>query len=320
MKPLSELFCVSYGNKFDLNKMECVSRGEDGVNFVGRSSRNHGVSGFVRVLPDVEPYESGLITVALGGSKLLSSFVQDSPFYTAQNVAVLRPKTALTYQQKLYVCLLIRHNRWRYSAFGREANRTLKDLLIPTMSEFPDWIAAYDEATIDGMDSRDVEERIELHPDEWKWFRYEDIFILKKGRRLTKANMKPGDVLFIGASDRQNGVTAKIGQPPLHEGNVITVPYNGSVSEAFYQPYPFWASDDVNVLYPRDFEMTPQIGIFLCTIIRQEKYRFNYGRKWNLTRMKTSQIRLPATPDERPDWDLMEKYIRTLRYSSNIAV
>lgn len=57
--------------------------------------------------------------------------------------------------------------------------------------------------------------------------------------------------------------------------------YNGSVAETFYQPVPFWASDDVNVLYPK-FELNPEIAMFLTAIIRQDKYRFNYGRKWHL--------------------------------------
>ena len=47
-KPLNELFDVTYGNKFDFNKMEIATNG--GVNFVGRSSQNHGVS--VTCTPD----------------------------------------------------------------------------------------------------------------------------------------------------------------------------------------------------------------------------------------------------------------------------
>jgi hypothetical protein len=46
--PLEELFHVTYGNKFDLNKMTPVPRIEGGINFVGRSSENHGVSATVK--------------------------------------------------------------------------------------------------------------------------------------------------------------------------------------------------------------------------------------------------------------------------------
>lgn len=81
----------------------------------------------------------------------------------------------------------------------------------------------------------------------------------------------------------------------MHEGNTITVNYNGSVDEAFYQEQPFWASDDINVLYPK-FALNKYIAIFLTTIIRQDKYRFNYGRKWHKKRMEISTMKLPSSP------------------------
>ncbi len=108
-----------------------------------------------------------------------------------------------------------------------------------------------------------------------------------------------------------------IGQTPIHDGNTISVSYNGSVAEAFYQPTPFWATDDVNVLYP-NFDMTPAIALFLCTVIRQEKYRFNYGRKWHLERMEQSVIKLPTAQAGQPDWDFMGNYIKTLPFSSQL--
>ena len=73
------------GNKLDYSAM---SFDNPKINFIGRSADNEGVMGKVDVLSDVEPYPSGCITVALGGS-LGSSFVQTECFYTSQNVSVL---------------------------------------------------------------------------------------------------------------------------------------------------------------------------------------------------------------------------------------
>jgi hypothetical protein len=122
----------------------------------------------------------------------------------------------------------------------------------------------------------------------------------------------------VGASDTDNGVTARIGQSPIHTGGTISVSYNGSVAEAFYQPVAYWATDDVNVLYPKKFNLTPAIALFICTLIRLEKYRFNYGRKWHLERMRESQIFLPCDSKGEPDWTYMDSYIRTLPYSSQL--
>ena len=145
------------------------------------------------------------------------------------------------------------------------------------------------------------------------------MFEIKKGKRLTKANQTDGQTPFIGAIDSNNGVSGYIGQRPNHKGGTISLSYNGSVAEAFYQPVPYWACDDVNALYPKEFKLNPSTALFLCTIIRMEKYRFNYGRKWHLERMRESIIKLPVIKDGTPDWDYMERYIKSLPYSSQIA-
>ena len=105
----------------------------------------------------------------------------------------------------------------------------------------------------------------------WQWFRYDSLFKIVKGKRLTKADMIPGNIPFIGATEFNNGVTAYVGcDKNVHQGNLMTVSYNGSVGMAFYQPQDFFACDDVNVLYPA-FHLNPYIAIFLITLIEKER-------------------------------------------------
>ena len=136
---LNKLFKVEYGNKFDLNKMALSSSLISSIAFVGRSGRNNGVTAYVERNNDIDPYRSGLITVALGGA-ILSSFVQPKAFYTAQNIAVLIPLSEMTLSEKLYYCACIRANQHRYGAFGREANRTLRTMLVPSSDSIPTWV------------------------------------------------------------------------------------------------------------------------------------------------------------------------------------
>lgn len=77
--PLEHIFKVTQGNKFDLNKMTLSCLSGDSVSFVGRSAERNGVVATVKKLDSIDPHETGLITVALGGSAL-SSFVQPRPF------------------------------------------------------------------------------------------------------------------------------------------------------------------------------------------------------------------------------------------------
>lgn len=145
----------------------------------------------------------------------------------------------------------------------------------------------------------------------WKWFRYEELFDIKKGKRLTKADMIEGNIPYIGAIDSNNGVSAYIANDAhIHKGKTISVSYNGSIGYAYYQEKEFWATDDVNVLYPR-FKMNRYLALFLCSLIEKEQYRFNYGRKWDLNSMKASRIKLPVAPTGEPDWLFMEEYIKS---------
>ncbi len=103
-------------------------------------------------------------------------------------------------------------------------------------------------------------------------------------------------------------------------GVAISLSYNDSVGEAFYQPNPFWSTDDVNVLYFRKqngAEFNKYVALFVCTVLRQEKYRYCYGRKWILESMNETIIRLPSK-DNRPDWEFMENYMKSLPYGDRV--
>lgn len=314
---LSELFEISYGHSLELNRLTPMSRDEGGIAFVSRKMGDNGISAYVAPINDVTPAPAGELTCALSGNGVLSTFLQEEPFYTGFHVARLNPLVKMTKEQILYYCTCIVSNRYRFS-YGRQANRTLKNILVPALDKLPAFVLHTDVAQYDGCDA--PASNISLSTigiDRWETFILSDLFDIRKGQRLTKANMLPGSTPYIGASDTANGTTARIGQTPIHKGGTISVSYNGSVAEAFYQPVPYWATDDVNVLYPKGFTLTPALALFICTLIRLEKYRFNYGRKWHLGRMRDSLIKLPVT-NGMPDFTFMENYIKSLPYSSQI--
>lgn len=316
MKALNEIFNIRYGHSLELNRLNRTSA-ENGISFISRKMGDNGIAAYVERIPDVEPNPAGELTCALSGNGVLTTFIQDKQYYTGFHIACLSPKFDLTKQELLYYSVCIKANRYRFS-WGRQANRTLKNILVPCEDDLPDWVNSVNPDMYDGADTPFTPEPSPvLATSDWQSFKLSNMFSLRKGKRLTKANMTVGNTPFIGSIDSKNGITAMIGQTPIHEGNTISVSYNGSVAEAFYQPTPFWATDDVNVLYP-NFDMTPAIALFLCTVIRQEKYRFNYGRKWHLERMEQSVIKLPTNQAGQPDWDFMGNYIKTLPFSSQL--
>lgn len=121
---LKDLYDIEMGNKFDKNKMTLEN---PEVNFVTRISYNNGIDEKVDRLDEVSPYPAGLLTVSLGGS-LGECFIQEEPFYTAQNVAVLKPVASeMTHAVNMFISVLVKaESKVKYYAFGRELNSHIK--------------------------------------------------------------------------------------------------------------------------------------------------------------------------------------------------
>ena len=312
---LHKLFQVKYGNSLELINLEqCSKDTPNSINYVSRTEKNNGISAFVIKNEDIRENPANTISVAVGGS-VLATFLQPQPYYTGFHILVLTPKIKMSQIELLFYCKCISSNKYKYN-YGRQANRTLKEIMIP--SEMPNDFKRITFDKISLPSSKPIiQKKFELHSENWRWFEIQELFEIKKGKRLTKADMIKGGTPFIGSIESNNGYREYIDQEPIHTGNTITVNYNGSVAEAFYQPKPFWASDDVNVLYPK-FNMNPFNALFIATVIKAEKYRFNYGRKWHVERMNTSKIKLPSTLNKQPDFDFMENYIKSLPYSTSL--
>lgn len=304
---VSDLFEIKRGNKFDFNKMK-ISK-DSSVNFVSRTSQNNGVVCKVDEIDKVKAFPQGLITVTLGGSFLLSAFVQEKPFYTAQNIDVLIPKKEMTIKEKLFYCYAISSNRFRYRAFGREANKTLKDIEIP--DEMPEWINKIDiKKTILKTNNKSIE----LDVTNWKEFKLIDFFEMHRGKYYEKDCYSKGDIPIISSKDSNNGIMDNTNLNPTFKGNSLTIGKVGM--STFYQASEFCATSDVTILIPK-FKFNKYIGLFLKTVIEIEKNKWSYGRQIRLGDCKKIVIKLPCKNNE-PDWSYMEYYIKSLPYGDRI--
>ena len=133
---VKELFEVKYGINMELNTcIEADSDDTDAVNFVARTESNNGVSARVKPVEGKEPQPAGLITCAGGGS-VLSTFLQEEPFYSGRDLYLLIPLYPMSKLAKLFCITVIKANKYRYS-YGRQANITLPylELMLPTNAE-----------------------------------------------------------------------------------------------------------------------------------------------------------------------------------------
>ncbi len=159
-----------------------------------------------------------------------------------------------------------------------------------------------------------------IDTSKWEPFQISTLFSVVKGTRLTKANMRDGGINFIGASAINNGITAHIANDEhIHPENTITVAYNGSVGEAFYQDKFFWASDDVNVLYPK-FTLNKYIALFIIPVLKQTGRKYAFVDKWKKENMETDCILLPVDENHQPDFFYMESYMKNQEIAVNASL
>lgn len=312
--PLNKIFDIRYGNQFDLYKLEADE--DSDINFVSRSSQNLGVICKVSTYNDTEPFSAGLITVTLGGTYLLSSFIQQDKFYTAQNIKVLTPKRDMSYNEKLYYCKAIEANRFRYTSHGREANITLDTLPIP--EDVPIEFLEIKVEKINIVDDTPlISSSFPLVQDSWINFDLNYLFKITGSQTTSLLELEKygdGKYPYVTTQATNNGVEGFYNFY-TEEGNILTVD-SAVLGYCSYQAENFSASDHVEKLIPK-FRMNKYIALFLVAILNLEQYRYNYGRKCSQSRMKQIKIKLPVE-NGQPDFDFMENYIKSLSYSKSI--
>ena len=132
----------------------------------------------------------------------------------------------------------------------------------------------------------------------WHGFSLDDLFIICRGNAKNINSKKDeGDVSLISAKDNNNGFNKNViptSKETIYK-NVYTVNNNGNgVCLSYYHEYPLIASSDVTILKPKyDKFCNISVALFITTLIRQQKSKFNYGYKMSESRVKKQKILLP---------------------------
>ena len=162
--------------------------------------------------------------------------------------------------------------------------------------------------------------RQKMNNRNWKAFKIEEIFVVVDGYFNKKPPMTNGSLPFLGASEKNNGITGytdieavskwtKTGEPSdnslknkVFGPNWIAVTNNGSVGHAYFMPHQYTSS--------HDREISEQLGLFLVKMLERAGEPFSYARKWRPIRLRKTPIYLPITDTGIPDWSFMEEYIQ----------
>lgn len=292
MPKVSDLFNLDYGHSLELNRLE-QSESQEAINFVGRAARNNGVTARVKSIHGQTPAAAGTLSVALGGQGGAGvAFLQPQPYYCGRDVMVLTAKNPMPEQEKLWWATCITANRFRFG-FGRQANRTLKDIELPSLEAIPSWVHSVDCVTMFAT-TLDQLKHLSGNPHATALTAIGetrvplgDIFDVQLGTNLELLRLvKQADgVNFISRTAKNNGVTAKVALVPGVSptlGGVLSVAGGGSVLETFVQFEPFYSGRDLFVLRPKT-AMGAEELMFYAACIRANKWRYSYGRQANRT-------------------------------------
>jgi hypothetical protein len=328
---VQELFHVVYGVNLELvNCVETDKNDPDAVAFVSRTELNNGISAYVKPVQGVEPQPKDTITVAGGGS-VLATFLQTQPFYSGRDLYLLYPKCCISNKVKLFLVTIIKANKYRYN-YGRQANVTLPSLKLKlpvTADGIPDW--RWMEAYVDSLRSKHlttnnvvtVKSR-SLTTSDWQEFSVNNLFdsIYKVASyhddELTNScAYDENAVAYVTRTDQDNSVKSlvrSIGLTNIESGNAIVV--GDTTSTISYQPNPFVAGE--HIIAARANWLNKYTGLFVTCLLRQERYRYSYGRAYKLDLIRNTKLKLPVTPEGKPDWQFMENYIKSLPYGDRL--
>lgn len=153
-----------------------------------------------------------------------------------------------------------------------------------------------------------------MKTDNWKEFKLIDLFDITKGNNATKTGAEK-TYPYISSTTTNNGISDYKESQAYHPGDLLTVSANGACMDTFYQPNDFISCGDINVLYPKFKEFNKYVAMFFIPILELEKFKFGYGRKSNLERIKGLIIKLPVDEKGEPDYEYMEDYIKSLKPS-----
>ena len=322
---ISNIYKAKAINKDDLT---VATDSDNAIRYITRTGENNGCE----LLADVRDVDKKAVergnAISIGDTTA-TCFYQEEDFITGDHMVVVRADSWLNPYTALYIVAILSNEQYKYSYGRAYLMDRIKDTIMKLpvgLDGNPNW--HFMEKYIKSLHHKPLTTKNkkgktpDLNVDEWKKFKIKDFFKVE----LAKGDIKLGevdnrDIPLVSSGESNNGIVGYIdevgdGKSEIFPANRITVDMFGN---AFYQDEPFYAVSHgrVNILNPK-FNLTRNIGLFISTIIIQEKYKYSYGRAVYSHVAENMEIRLPVDSSGSPDWKFMEDYFNVLPYGDRL--
>ena len=165
------------------------------------------------------------------------------------------------------------------------------------------------------IEADNVKKNFKLSDREWKEFRIGDLFDrFEKGNITNSTILNDGEIPYIGATNRNNGVIRFVEKNDKTEkkGNCIVFisQGDGSAGYSIYRESIGIYAGTVICAYKRELNM--QKGLFISSSSDMSESKYSHGYPRNEKRLKRDIVMLPVLENGEPDFDFMENYIHEL--------
>ena len=292
--------------------------------YITRSENNNGIDGFIDKQACFSMDEANVITIGLDTQTV---FYQSFPFYTGQNIQVVRHHQLNKYNA-LFVIRVIKIlvQKFSWGSYGATLTRLRRGkLFLPVgTNHLPDWafMEAYMRQVEDELLSEvlpKLEEQLlehiislsALEDREWKEFYFSDVFThIQRGKRLKKDDHIEGTTPYVSSTATNNGIDGFVCNKERVRifSNCISLANSGSVGSAFFQEFEFVASDHVTSLQKEGID--EYAYLFMLPIISRLSEKYSFNREINDLRISRERLMLPIQTDGTPDWEFMSAFMK----------
>jgi len=325
---VGELFDIHPTKNYNL-KNSLLFQEEGNIPVIVNSSFNNGVGGYV----NLEPTEKGGIITFSDTTSASAIFYQPNDFIGYSHVQGMYPYDNIWTEKSMLFFLTVFKkaayllgfdyvNKFtRQLAKEIEVKLPIKDddsLDIFYMEKIMDNYFKSNEKIIENIKKISSFSKNIMNISEWKEFKVGDLFDVSRPASRSQLNYEDGEIPFVASGNFNNGVlkyvTAKENEI-LDKGNCITIsPVDGS---SFYQKDDFLGRGGAgsSIIILRNNNLNEFNGLFISTVLSKVCNKYSYNNMANKDSIKGEIIKLPSKFDN-PDWDYMDKYIKSLSVNS----
>ena len=152
-----------------------------------------------------------------------------------------------------------------------------------------------------------VNKMTQIDTSKWGKFKVGDLFETFHGERLKKSDRIEGSTPFVTAGSENQGVADYIVTEKKYS-NAITIDMFGN---CFYHDGTLFGDDNIYFLISNNISKYSKL--FIATIINSTlKEKYSFSHQFRQKDLDTLTINLPSTPDNFPDWQYMENYMKEI--------